>query len=82
MQKLDALRFALAGGIYGAGLVALTTICTLLGIPGFKPFTDLLAQFYGFYGYSAFQSSEPQSELSGGLSKASFGFSPASTTFS
>ncbi len=52
MQKLDALRFALAGGIYGAGLVALTTICTLLGIPGFKPFTDLLAQFYGFYGYS------------------------------
>ncbi len=48
MQKLDALRFALAGGIYGAGLVALTTICTLLGIPGFKPFTDLLAQFYGF----------------------------------
>jgi len=30
----------------------LTTICALLGIPGFKPFTDLLAQFYGFYGYS------------------------------
>ncbi len=52
MQKLDTLRFAIAGGIYGAGLVALTTICTLLGIPGFKPFTDLLAQFYGFYGYS------------------------------
>ena len=21
-------------------------------IPGFKPFTDLLVQFYGFYGYS------------------------------
>ncbi len=52
MQRLDTLRFALAGAIYGAGLVALATICTLLGIPGFKPFTDLLVQFYGFYGYS------------------------------
>jgi hypothetical protein len=52
MQKLNTLRFALAGGIYGAGVVAVTTICTLLGISGFKPFTDLLAQFYGFYGYS------------------------------
>jgi hypothetical protein len=40
MQKLDTLSFALAGAIYGAG------------VPGFRPFTDLLAQFYGFYGYS------------------------------
>ena len=53
MQKLDILRFALAGGIYGAGFVALATLCTLLGVPGFRPFTDLLVQFYGFYGYSA-----------------------------
>jgi len=52
MQKLDTLRFALAGGIYGAGCVALATICSLLGVPGFRPFTDLLSQFYGFYGYS------------------------------
>jgi hypothetical protein len=52
MQTFDPVRFALAGGIYGAVLVALTTICTLLGIPGFKPFTDLLTQFYGCYGYS------------------------------
>jgi hypothetical protein len=34
------------------GCVALATICALLGVPGFKPFTDLLVQFYGFYGYS------------------------------
>jgi hypothetical protein len=47
MQRLDALRFALAGGIYGAGCVALATICSLLDVPGFKPFTDLLLQFYG-----------------------------------
>ena len=52
MQRLDTLRFALAGGIYGAGCVALATICSLLGVPGFRPFTDLLLQFYGFYGYS------------------------------
>ncbi len=32
MQKLETVRFALAGGIYGAGLIALTTICTLLDL--------------------------------------------------
>jgi hypothetical protein len=48
MQRLDTLKFALAGAIYGSGCVALATICALLGVPGFKPFTDLLAQFYGF----------------------------------
>jgi hypothetical protein len=53
MQRLNVIRFALAGGIYGAGLVALATICALLGVPGFKSFTDLLAQLYGFYVYSA-----------------------------
>ena len=52
MRKLDTFRFALAGGIYGAGCVALATVCSLLGVPGFRPFTDLLSQFYGFYGYS------------------------------
>ena len=52
MQRLDTLRFALAGGVYGAGFVALATIFTLLSVPGFKPFTDLLVQFYGPYGYS------------------------------
>jgi len=52
MQRLDTLKFALAGAIYGSGWVALATICALLGVPGFKPFTDLLAQFYGFYHYS------------------------------
>jgi len=52
MQKFDTLSFAIAGAIYGAALVALATIAALLGIPGFRPFTDLLTQFYGFYGYS------------------------------
>jgi hypothetical protein len=52
MQKLDTLSFALAGAIYGAAIVALATIAALVGVPGFRPFADLLAQFYGFYGYS------------------------------
>ena len=52
MQKLDTLSFALAGAIYGAACVALATIAALIGVPGFRPFVDLLTQFYGFYGYS------------------------------
>jgi hypothetical protein len=52
MQKLDTLSFALAGAIYGAAIVALATIAALVGVPGFRPFADLLTQFYGFYGYS------------------------------
>jgi len=52
MQRLDTLKFALAGAIYAGACVALATISALLGVPGFKPFADLLAQFYGFYGYS------------------------------
>ena len=52
MQRLDTLSFALAGAIYGAARVALATIAALIGVPGLKPFADLLTQFYGFYGYS------------------------------
>jgi len=52
MQRLDTLSFALAGAIYGAACVALATIAALMGVPGFRPFADLLTQFYGFYGYS------------------------------
>jgi hypothetical protein len=52
MQKLDTLSFALAGAIYGAAIVALATIAALVSVPGFRPFADLLMQFYGFYGYS------------------------------
>jgi hypothetical protein len=52
MQKLDTLSFALAGAIYGAAIVALATIAAVVGVPGFRPFADLLTQFYGFYGYS------------------------------
>ncbi len=52
MQRLDALSFAIAGSIYGAVVMALVTIAALLAIPGLRPFADLVAQFYGPYGYS------------------------------
>jgi hypothetical protein len=65
MQRLDTLKFALAGAIYGGTCIALVTISALLGIPGFRPFTDLLAQFYGFYGYSVSALSGSSQELFG-----------------
>lgn len=52
MHKLDALSFAIAGAIYGSALMVLVTLSALVGIPGLRPFADLIAQFYGPYGYS------------------------------
>ncbi|MFH0874093.1 MAG: hypothetical protein V1846_04635 [Candidatus Komeilibacteria bacterium] len=51
-MKLNTLKFALAAGIYGALCFGLVTIAALIGIPGLRPFADLLAQFYSAYGYS------------------------------
>lgn len=50
--KLDPLGLALTGGAYLAICAALVTIASLFGMPGFPPFTQLLAEFYGPYGYS------------------------------
>jgi hypothetical protein len=52
MQRLDTLSFAIAGAIYGVALIALANIAALAVIPGFRPFADLVAQFYAPYGYS------------------------------
>lgn len=51
-QKLDVLKFALTGGIYVAFCGALSTIFSLLHVPGFAEFTRILVNFYGFWGYS------------------------------
>lgn len=51
-MKLNTFKFALAGAVYAAGLVAVSTILTLVGVPGFGEFTSILEGFYGFYGYS------------------------------
>jgi hypothetical protein len=50
--KLDALNFALAGGISLALSAALATSLSLLGVPGFPQFTTILINLYGAYGYA------------------------------
>lgn len=51
-NKLNALKFALAGGIWCGAMYALCTILAILNVPGFGPAAELLNQFYSFYGYS------------------------------
>ena len=51
-MKINALKFALAGGIYLALCVALVTLFSIWGIPGFPEFTNALVSLYGAYGYS------------------------------
>jgi len=51
-QKLDALKFAVAGGIWLGGAFFISTLLALLNVPGFMPFAMLLESMYGFYGYS------------------------------
>ncbi len=50
--KFNVLKFALTGGIYFALVVALTTLASILNIPGFPEFTSLIVSFYGSWGYS------------------------------
>jgi hypothetical protein len=51
-MKLNALKFALAGGIYVAIMAVLMTIAGIMNIPGCVEFANNLKSFYGFYGYS------------------------------
>ncbi len=51
-KKLNVKKIALTAGIYAATCTALVTICSLLKIPGFPEFTNILVSIYGFYGYS------------------------------
>lgn len=51
-MKINALKFALAAGIWlGLGAV-IGTIGSLIGIPGVKEFFTFLIPFYGPWGYS------------------------------
>lgn len=52
MSKFPVLRFAVAAGIFLSLHAVIVTICALAGLPGMRPFAELLAQFYGPYGYS------------------------------
>jgi hypothetical protein len=51
-NKLNTLKFALAGGILIGGCFFISTISALVGVPGFEPFAKILESMYGFYGYS------------------------------
>jgi hypothetical protein len=51
-MKLNALKFALAGGISVSIMAALMTIAAIVKIPGCVEFSSHLESFYGFYGYS------------------------------
>ncbi len=52
MNKFNALKFALAGGIWLGLCVFLCTIGAIVNIPGLPAFTDLINQFYSSWGYS------------------------------
>lgn len=51
-MKFNTLKFAISGGIVWALCYAVTTISTLLGIPGFAPFANLIESGYSYYGYT------------------------------
>lgn len=50
-MKLDTLMFAIASGILVGLAFAFITLATLLNIPGFSIFAQLLKQGYQYYGY-------------------------------
>jgi hypothetical protein len=51
-NKLNTLKFALAGGIWLGLIFMFSTVLSILNVPGFVPFSEFLNQFYGSYGYS------------------------------
>ena len=52
MNHFPVLKFAVAAGIFISAHAVLVTVGALVGIPGMKPFAEMLTQFYGPYGYS------------------------------
>ena len=52
MNRFPALRFAVAAGIFLSLHAVVVTFSAMAGIPGMRPFAELLTQFYGPYGYS------------------------------
>ena len=71
MKDFPVLRFAVAAGIFLSLHAVIVTICALAGVPGMRPFAELLTQFYGPYGYSIRRSASSPAP-SWAFSKASF----------
>jgi hypothetical protein len=52
MSNIPVLRLALAAGVFLSLHAIIVTLGALMGVPGMRAFAELLAQFYGPYGYS------------------------------
>jgi hypothetical protein len=52
MNKFPVLRFAVAAGLFLSLHAVIVTVSAMAGLPGMRPFAELLTQFYGPYGYS------------------------------
>ena len=52
MDKFPALKFAVAAGLFLSLHAVIVTLSAMAGVPGMRPFAELLTQFYGPYGYS------------------------------
>jgi hypothetical protein len=52
MNKFPVLRFAVAAGIFLSFHAVVVTAGALAGVPGMRPFAEMLTEFYGPYGYS------------------------------
>ena len=51
-MRLNALKFALAGGISVSLVGFLATVGAMMKVPGYVEFAGTLTRLYGFYGYS------------------------------
>ncbi|MCE7938396.1 hypothetical protein DCC79_05255 [bacterium] len=51
-SRFDVVKFGLAAGLWLGLMVALATACAMLDVPGFRPFAEMMVQFYGPWGYS------------------------------
>jgi hypothetical protein len=67
MNTFPVLRFAVAAGLFLSLHAVIVTVCAIAGLPGMRPFAELLTQFYGPYGYSI--------SVSGVVAGAMLGFS-------
>ena len=52
MNTFPVLRFAVAAGLFLSLHAVIVTVSAMAGVPGMRPFAELLTNFYGPYGYS------------------------------
>ncbi|MBI3699748.1 MAG: hypothetical protein HY242_04800 [Afipia sp.] len=52
MNTFPVLKFAVAAGLFLSIHAIVITVGAIAGVPGVRPFAEMLTQFYGYYGYS------------------------------